>query len=218
MLAVLWAILPLALAVAVSFIQPMFLDRYLIVVLPALAVVAAAVLTHLRPRPLAIAAVAGLCALHVPGIREWYGSEVNEDWRGAADRIGPRAAAQEMVFTDPPWGAPALAWYLGREVSREPAQSVEAIITPTGALPGPGSVGSVDSVENLNAIEGEILAATPRIWVVVDSEQSGHYEAPIRETFGERPVLERWYAHKLRVTLLGPLRSQAQSSSSTTIP
>ena len=174
MLAVLWAILPLALAVAVSVIQPMFFERYLSVVLPALAVVAAAVLTHLRPRPLAIAAVAGLCALHVPGIREWYGNEVNEDWRAAADRIGPRATAQERVLVYP-LGAPTLAWYLGREVDSGPS------------LGGPRLVGSVDEVENPSRPQWRRLAATPRIWVVeMETSDDGepariarrHYEAP----------------------------------------
>jgi hypothetical protein len=123
-------------------------------------------------------------------IREWYRSEVNDDWRGAADRIGPRAAAQEKVFTYP------------HGSMRLPGISAARSIRGRRCRAGVGR--KRHEVENLDAIEGEILAATPRIWVV-EWEESGHYEAPIRETFGERPLLERWYPYNLRVTLLGPL-------------
>jgi mannosyltransferase len=188
MLPVLWLIVPLVLAVAISLIQPMFYHRYLIVVLPAFAIVAGGVLVRLRPWPLAVAALVVLCALHVQGVLDWYESDLKEDWRGAARVIGARAAADETIFVQP-FGSPALAWYLDREASSERM---------------PGAVRRVRSIDERERAE---LGRTPsRLWLVEIVSEAGvplEGEATVPLTFRGRPELEEWRLNKLRITLLG---------------
>lgn len=79
-----WLILPIVAAYAFSAaVKPMFLDRFLIVVLPALALLAGAGLSRLSSAPRALAlTVVG--AVSVWGLVGWYGGEKQKDWRAAS--------------------------------------------------------------------------------------------------------------------------------------
>jgi hypothetical protein len=82
-----WVVLPVGLSFAASFVQPMFVSRYLLVALPALVLLAARGLTKLPSVWLAAAVAAAIC---VPGIRHvvtWYRADSFEDWRGAARHV-----------------------------------------------------------------------------------------------------------------------------------
>lgn len=79
-----WLVLPVVATFAFSVaVKPMFLDRFLIVVLPALALLAGAGLARLHPVP-AMVALAVVAALSVSGLVDWYGREKQKDWRSAS--------------------------------------------------------------------------------------------------------------------------------------
>jgi mannosyltransferase len=117
----LWLVLPIAGVLVVSaFVQPMLQARYLIVVLPAAAIIAAR--NHLT-------AVLLLSALWLAGVATWYMSPAPEDWRAAdawlqaASQPGDGivfwpsytrlpieyyGAVDEPIFPAMPWSATAL--------------------------------------------------------------------------------------------------------------
>jgi mannosyltransferase len=88
-----WAVVPVLVAFGVSQVKPIFLAKYLIVCLPAVALLAAAAVTTLRPAGVALAAACVLLVLTGNELRGWYGFRGQEDWRSltsfVAERIRP---------------------------------------------------------------------------------------------------------------------------------
>jgi mannosyltransferase len=115
-----WALAPFALALLVSVIRPIYLDRYLIVAAPAFALLAAVALARLGSRPRA-AAVLGVVVATGAGLALWYstGSEGGnwrgEDWRSAVAIVLERSdEADAIVVAD--WSAAPAARYYGARV------------------------------------------------------------------------------------------------------
>lgn len=79
-----WAVLPVLLSFAVSQAKPIFLAKYLIMCLPAIALLAAGAVTSLRPIGAALVAAFLLVGLSGPELRAWYGFRGQEDWRSLA--------------------------------------------------------------------------------------------------------------------------------------
>jgi mannosyltransferase len=67
-----WLIVPIALAAALSLAKPMFVVRYLIVVLPAFMILVAVTVTTIKPRAAMAAALGVLVALSATGLAWWY--------------------------------------------------------------------------------------------------------------------------------------------------
>jgi 4-amino-4-deoxy-L-arabinose transferase-like glycosyltransferase len=76
-------LLPIVGAVAISVVKPMFVGRYLIMVLPMLAVLVAWTLASVRPPALAIAAALTLGALLLVAVPSAYRDAHEQDWRAA---------------------------------------------------------------------------------------------------------------------------------------
>ena len=113
-LVVSWAVIPLALAVLVSFaLHPVFIARYAIVVTPALALLAAVTISRIwsRNRLLALGLVGALLAVSGVRIENWY-SRTPEDWRGAAAYIRRASPPEKSVSVTPTWAVDALETYL----------------------------------------------------------------------------------------------------------
>jgi len=114
-----WAFAPFALALLVSIVRPIYLDRYLIVAAPAFALLAAVALVGAAPRLRAVLAAAVVLATTV-GLVHWYGEGVGgnwrgEDWRGAVSTVlEQRVPGQPIVVA--PWSAAPAARYYGADV------------------------------------------------------------------------------------------------------
>jgi uncharacterized membrane protein len=79
-----WLLAPVLLAFAISWLgQPIFETRYLIIVLPALLLLAALGISELPSRVLGGTTLVALVALLVLGIRNWYAEPSNEAYREA---------------------------------------------------------------------------------------------------------------------------------------
>ena len=76
-------LLPIVGAVAISVVKPMFVGRYLIIVLPMLAVLLAWTLASMRPPALATAAALVLGALLLVAVPSAYRDAHEQDWRAA---------------------------------------------------------------------------------------------------------------------------------------
>lgn len=115
-----WALAPFVLALVVSLIQPIYLDRYLLVAAPAFALLAAIAVTGLGSR-LGLVALGALLVATGIGLAHWYtlgtnGNWRGEDWRSAVAFVRDRRAESDAVVVAP-WSAAPAARYYGAEVT-----------------------------------------------------------------------------------------------------
>jgi hypothetical protein len=113
-LTVLWLTVPFVVSLAISWIvEPIFYGRYLIVSLPALALLAATAITAVQSRVLAIAAVVLVVAASLASVVDGYGGQ-QQDWRGAAALLAARATPDDGVVLCPPRRRAPLQHYVNR--------------------------------------------------------------------------------------------------------
>ena len=83
-----WLLGPIVIAFVISRLStPVFVDRYLVVSLPALALVAASGVTAMRPRAMAFLTLAVLVGLCVRQLYLVHAAEGVEDWRGSSGYV-----------------------------------------------------------------------------------------------------------------------------------
>lgn len=109
-----WLVLPPTVAFAASFVKPIFLDRYFLVCLPALVLLAAAGLARLRPPGVAWALVAVAVAFSIREVHECGACKVrDDDWRGAAEYVFHHARPGDEIFFYPGDLRTPFAHYVG---------------------------------------------------------------------------------------------------------
>ena len=94
-----WAGIPVLVAFGVSQLKPIFLAKYLIVCLPAVALLAAGAITSLRPVGAAVTAACVLLFLWGSELPGWYDFRGQEDWRSLTSFVAERIRPTDgMVF------------------------------------------------------------------------------------------------------------------------
>jgi mannosyltransferase len=104
---------PIAGALLASAVQPLFVARYLIVILPPLAIIVGAGVAQLRPA-VAIVVMAALLTVALPTVISPIRAQPIEDWRGAAALVEAGGRADDVVIL-PLYGAQVLSYYLKRD-------------------------------------------------------------------------------------------------------
>ena len=125
MLIVSWALLPAVIAALVSLAHPIFMARYLIFSLPAMALLAAAGMMVLRRMHIGAALVVALCALSVRTILKDY-QKPREDWRAASNAILTSAQPGDAVVFFPFYTRIMLDYYHNRGLQNSPPVHVFA--------------------------------------------------------------------------------------------
>ncbi|HYI43935.1 MAG TPA: glycosyltransferase family 39 protein [Actinomycetota bacterium] len=118
-LLVLWFAIPVVGSFVASFIFPMFLDRYLIVVVPAIALLTAVGLLRLPHRVLSGFALAVICAIAVLSLRNYY-EDAKEDWRGVAAHVQSHTARDDGLILYTFGGANTFSYYARRDPRPDP--------------------------------------------------------------------------------------------------
>lgn len=95
-----WLAAPIAISFGASFIKPVFVSRYFIIVLPALALMVAVGISRVRVRWLMALVLGGFVVLAAVGLDRWYGGH-REDWRGAAAFVVDNARPGDLVLLGP---------------------------------------------------------------------------------------------------------------------
>jgi mannosyltransferase len=186
MLIVSWALLPAMIAALVSIVHPIFMARYLIFSLPAMALLAAAGMTTLTRMHAGPVLVVALCTMAVPAILKDY-HKPREDWRAASNAILTSAQPGDAVVFFPFYTRVMLDYYHDRSLQDSPPVHVFA----------PGFYDGGEDERNLL----QALYSDPRqfrhVWVVlygvspkiVNLEQvSPALAAKLWSTFGEPQV------------------------------
>ncbi len=98
-----WLVLPTAVAFFGSFIKPVFVSRYLIVCLPALALFIAYALSQVPSKTAAYALTGVLVLLALPAFDRVYFETPKEDWRDATSFILSEAQPGDAIVFHSPW-------------------------------------------------------------------------------------------------------------------
>jgi 4-amino-4-deoxy-L-arabinose transferase-like glycosyltransferase len=110
-----WLLFPTFGSFLVSlFWKPMFIDRYLIVALPALALLAGVGFASIRARTIRFGAVGALVALSIVQLGIQYHDQTKEDWRTAAAYVSAHAKAGDAVVVFAPYTRMPFEYYLER--------------------------------------------------------------------------------------------------------
>ncbi len=105
-----WLTVPVLLAMAISVFKPMLLDRYLLVGVPALALASMYAVSLLGRRVGAVVLV-GLVAVSLTHVRDWYGSFIEQDWRGAVRHAERERQPSEQLLVYPGWLYAPVTYY-----------------------------------------------------------------------------------------------------------
>jgi hypothetical protein len=115
-LLVTWAVAPFVVTVAVSFVEPVFTARYLIVAVPPFALLTGYWLVAAQRR-LAVAVAVALATWSACVLVFWYAAPPLENWRGAtADVLAAAGNGEDVLFAPPP-AATGFEYYAGLGVA-----------------------------------------------------------------------------------------------------
>lgn len=106
-----WLIVPVAITFAISMRRPMFVDRYLIVSLPALVLVMAYAVARLRSPWLIGLVVLILLRMTARDLRVYENKPVKEDWRDATAEILAQATPNDGIIFNLAPGSHAFKYY-----------------------------------------------------------------------------------------------------------
>jgi hypothetical protein len=214
-----WLVVPVCLAFIVSQVRPVFLDRYLIVVLPALVLATAAGAMRARFRAAGAVLIVITIAFSARELANYYEHSTKTNWRAAAAFIlGHSRPGDALVFAPPglhiPMSLP-LAYYIARAPRDEvrPAALYPPVEWTLPGLPPRVAAGELDlpSPPKLRAAEGRYR----RIWLIAPKNNHQNTPAPERKSrqtalksvAGLVPVMTKTFGN-LRVEL----RRQRSSS------
>ncbi len=110
-----WAFAPFVLALAVSFVTPIYLDRYLITAAPAFALLAGVAVLGMGRRLGVLIGGAAVVATSI-GLVGWYSQADRANWRGedwskAVGTVLERRSESDAVVVVPWWANPAARYY-----------------------------------------------------------------------------------------------------------
>ena len=180
---VLWAVVPVGLALAIAAMRPFLVGRYLVGALPAGALLAALAVARL-PRALRPVGVVVTVLLSLPGIVHHLDRDT-ADWRSTAAHVMARAESGDAIVFEPPHDRTAFEIYAVRSGSPPPP---EPVVPPDPWGSTRRLYTEVDRIE---------LGSFARVWVVT--------RGPLPpEVAGLTVVSERAFPDTGRVVLLQP--------------
>ena len=121
-------LLPIAITAAASTVKPLFVPRYMVVVLPGMAVVAGIAIASLRPKVLSAVAAVAVGAILISALPTAYPALDRQDWRSAARWVVEELSPSDR-FVVPADGRRQLEYYLGRNgVAMPPSEDVSDVM------------------------------------------------------------------------------------------
>ena len=157
----LWFVLPIAGAVAISVFKPLLISRYLLVALPGLALLTAAALTSLPWRLLVGAATAVVLVLAVVEVMAWYSADPETSYVAKASYVADHAGPDDGIVFYAPTVIRPFGYYAGYYDAGEKRVSPE-VIYPDKYWLGYSRTQYDPPVERIT----EAAATHDRVWLV----------------------------------------------------
>lgn len=107
-----WFLLPVAVAYLLSLRLPMFVNRYLIVCLPAFVLLGSVSLARIPSNWVCVGAVTIVVILLSRSLGPYYTFDVKEDWRGATSYVVARASPRDAILFYWPVGRLGFDYYV----------------------------------------------------------------------------------------------------------
>ncbi len=162
-----WLAAPVIGSLLISLFKPIFLARYLVVSLPALALAAALGVLALRPVLARAAAIVLVVALAASGLHGWYYDYDKEDWRSATRYVLSEARPDDAIVLYAGRMKRPFGYYVALEDKEE--------VAPTSLYPAgewghdPAAPVGRPSIAKIEAA----AAARDRIWLVLGHARTG---------------------------------------------
>jgi uncharacterized membrane protein len=106
-----WCALPFAASFAISHWKPVFLDRYLIVCVPALALLVGGAIAKIPVRALGAVILVAVTVLSAQQIRDWYRHGWTEDWRQLTAAVFAQQRDGDGMLFEPAASTGAFGYY-----------------------------------------------------------------------------------------------------------
>jgi mannosyltransferase len=164
-----WLLVPFVVAFGLSAFKPIVQSRYLIVVLPPLAMLAGAGIARVRSQPLAGLMLSVALVLSAIGVRDWRHEADRQYWRHAARHVMANAQPGDAVGFYVYSARVPFEYYLDRLGLRRPdVDLVDLASTPYIAGPR--------QPEPSAAVLEALATGPPRVWLVrlQDGAPAGH--------------------------------------------
>lgn len=162
-----WLVGPIAVTFAFSFITPLFISRYLIVVLPALVLLVVAGILQIRPARALGAALIVLVALSAASLRTYYAKPEVENWRGATRYVQAEARSGDAIMFYAAHIRPAYEYY--RDRLRD-TPGVPTVVFPADRA-GWGVLEAGFERAPLRDLLEETASRYPRVWLVLSHDR-----------------------------------------------
>ena len=184
-----WFGLPLGLALAISVVRPIFNDRYLFAVLPALPLLAGIGLARL-PRPVGLATFVLLGGLSVWALQGDLEARRAEQWREAVSYATSNAQRGDGWIFVSKWGQNGFEYYAGWHWGTNPAAPYADVFEPFDWREA-YTVPKYRGVLSLSDLD-RFAAGHPRIWLVLSHEFDGGAGGPRAEPVDTSAPVRDW--------------------------
>jgi mannosyltransferase len=185
---------PIGLTIAVSFLKPLFVTRYLLGGLPLLAVLAAIGLQRLRPA-LVLAMTVAMVTMGLAEDYSYYRAPSHEEWRGAVGFVALNAQPGDRMLIFPPDYHEAIGYYVSRLAHPE--------TFPTRVFQTRVVQGITESPEQL--LQESDNGAGRRIWLIFP-HWSPLNQMPLEAVFPKERIVDESSFTGLRVLLFERVR------------
>jgi mannosyltransferase len=155
-LILLWAVVPIAIGVAISVVRSMLVTRYFLVTLPAFSLLVVFACSRLRWRPAAVVAYGLVLVLSLVPTISWYTAASRANWRTLTQEVAAASSSGDRVAFYEPHQRSAFDYYVRRFDLDDEAPRLLA----------PGDLAAI-------AASTDPGARPARIWLVLSYQYTG---------------------------------------------
>ena len=169
-------LLPVGIALMVSVIKPLFIDRYLLICLPFFVLLGAIGIMRIRSRALIAPIVVVIVVLSISQDRNFYDGGSIEDWRGEVNFVAANAKPGDVLLVYPEWEMNPVHYYVGHLRS---SAGFRVVTDRFYTLDGEVAASNDRDATLRRFLAGQGVTSYHRLWIATDM---GHSNAPtIRE-------------------------------------
>jgi hypothetical protein len=200
-----WLVVPMAIAFVASYRSPMFISRYLIVVLPALVLLVASGLARLRGRAVLAVALAMVVVAAGQAVGSYYAQPGEEDWRGATRHVLSQARSTDAVMIYAANELAGFEYYRARYAG--PDRGPTVVFPPGSEGMGIWEAGSMGERQPERPLLEDVATRYDRVWLILSHDQLTELgrdavSRSLREYLGSRyPSVEERRFTGIRVAL-----------------